>query len=602
LVAAALATRDLADRPRAVRVLRAVIEADPRAQLAFERVRILLNEGEEWAVLAEVLVGRLPLEKDARRAVALRIELGRLYRDRLGDPARAREELSAALALDANAPEAISLLADVEEGEGHYAEAAELLLRRARVERSRPDLAQQLYRLGVIYGRHLGDPKKAIACVARVLQVEPNHKDALELLADCCSKEWDWKGALAALQRLVALEVNGHRRVALLHRAAKIQEEGFKEPRQALALYRAALEVDPLYLPAVEALGRFFDRQSDVQSLRILCDTTARRVRAAMKGGATDLDGFRTIYQLSTLRHAPDRAAISAGVLEWALGPTNGTLDTEEKKALERLRTREQYPGSALADSQVDDHLFDARVPASIRALLRLVDEPLRKAARADVKQLGLSKNDRLPKSGHAVRDLANRIAADLGIRDFDVYVAASLARNSLLEITDPPSLCFGAELIDGAHELQLRFVIARLFKMAQLELSFAMRMPSETLAVQIAAVVRQFVTDFTPAGVDAAQLVAETARMQKVLPRKILGELHAIALECATPNASLAQVGDGITAAADRAGLLACGAPGPALSMLVRMRHPEAAAALARFAVGDELPELRRIVGTSIG
>jgi tetratricopeptide (TPR) repeat protein len=580
-----------------VRILRAVLEADPRAQLAFERLRILLAEGEEWPVLVETLVARLAHETDGRRLVALHLELGRLYMERLVDPARAREELSAALAQDAASSEALALLADLEEREEHYAAAVDLLVRRAKLERSRPELGRILYRLAVLCGRHLGDTKRAIACLGRVQEIEPDRKDALELLADCYAKEWDWKGALGALQRLVSLEQQPHRRVTLLHRAAQIQEEGFKEPRHALSLLRAALEIDPLYLPAVEALARFFDRQSDVQSLRVLCDTTARRIRSTLLGGPRQVEGFRALHQIFSLRRAPDRAAIAAGVLDWA-----DTVQPEERKALELLRTREQYPGAALADPSIDDLLFDARVPAGFRNLMRLAEEALRKSFRADVKQLGVQRADRVPKSGHAVREIANRAAADLGLRDFDFYIAPSLGKNAVLELTDPLSLCIGAELLEGAHELQLRFLVVRFFKMAQLHLALALRLPPEGLAALVAGVVRQFVPDLQPPNLDPAQVAAEAARAGKALSRRQFGEMNPFALECAAATVDLSQIAAGIAAAADRAGLLACGVPGPALTMLARMGQPEAASALARFAVGDEMPELRRIVGTSIG
>jgi tetratricopeptide (TPR) repeat protein len=597
LTAAAIAARDLGDRARAVRVLRAVLEADPEARLAFERLRVLLAEGEEWAALAEVLAARLLIETDGQRLVGLHVELGGLYRDRLGDPARARRELSTALSQDATSPQALLMLAELDEAEGRFAEAAELLLRRAKVERSRPELARLLYRLGVIYGRHLGDAKRAIACLARVLQVDGSHKEAMGLLADCYAKEWDWKGALQALQRLVSLEALPQRRVEILHRAAQIQEEGLKEPRLALTLFRAALEVDPLYLPAVEALARFFDRQSDVQSLRVLCDTTARRVRATLFDGKRDLDGYRALYTLFTLRRAPDRAAIAAGVLEWA-----GAAEGDEKRALDRLKTREQYPGAALADPSVDELLFDARVPAGVRSLMRGADEPLRKSFRADVKQLGVQRGDRLGKSGHAVRDLANRIAADLGLREFELYIAPALGRQAVLELTDPLSLCLGAELVEGAHELQLRFLVARFFKMAQLGLASLLRLPADGGAALVGGVVQALVPEFRPTGLDPAQVAAEAARAHKALPRKLLAELQPYALECTAPGVDLGALAAGVAAAGDRAGLLACGFPGPALTMLERMGMPEAARALARFAVGEELPELRRLGGTSIG
>jgi tetratricopeptide (TPR) repeat protein len=491
----------------------------------------------------------------------------------------------------------LSLLAEIEEAEGTYAAAAELLLRRAKVERARPELGKLLLRLGGLYARHLDDPKRAIACLTRVLQIDPNHRDAIELLAESYAREWDWQNALGALRRWAALESDTHKKIAIIHRAARIEEEGLKQPREALALYRAALQLEPTNLEAVEALGQFFDRQSDTQSLRVLCDTTARRLRQGLAGGPRDAEAFRALARVFALRRAPDRMAIVAGALEWM-----GSIEPEERRALERLRTREQYPGSALADPALDEMLFDARAPAGFRNMMRVVEDSLMKTFRIDVKQLGLGRGDRLPRSGHAVRDIANRVAADLDVRDFEVYVSAALGSKATLELADPLSVCIGTGLTEGVHELSLRFLFARFFKMAQLRLALASRLAPEALAALTAGIVRQFVPDYQPTGVDPAAVGAEAVRMQKLLPRKLAGELHTFALECSTPSTQLPALSAGLAAAANRAGLLAIGAPGPALAMLERMGLSSEARELALFCVSDELAELRRMVGTSIG
>jgi tetratricopeptide (TPR) repeat protein len=453
-------------------------------------------------------------------------------------------------------------------------------------------LANLLYKLAQLYASQGKDDKRAVQCLVRVLQLEPERKEALELATDVYAREKNWLGALGALQQLATLETDLGKRVGLLHRAAQVQEDGFKDARHALTLYRAALELNPTYLPAVEALARFHDRQSDTQSLRVLIDTTARRLRAGLSGGPRDAGAFHALFRIFALRRAPDRMAMTAGVLEWM-----GSIEAEERASLERLKLREQYPGAALADPALDDYLFDSRVPAGVRNVLRLVEEPLGKSMRADVKALGLQRSDRLPKSGHAVRDIGNRIAADLGLRDFDLYVSPHLKKSVVLELTDPPSMCIG-----GALELDLRFLFARFFKMAQLRLSVALRLEPGALAALVAGVVRQFVPDFQPAGVDSALIAAESVRLTKVLPKKMIAELHPFALECASPTFDLLGIAAGLNAAADRAGLLACGTARPGLAMLERMGADGAARALALFAVGDELPELRRIVGTSIG
>lgn len=86
------------------------------------------------------------------------------------------------------------------------------------------------------------------------------------------------------------------------------------------------------------------------------------------------------------------------------------------------------------------------------------------------------------------------------------------------------------------------------------------------------------------------------------MLPRRLLPELHAFALECSAPGVDLHALSAGVRAAANRAGLAAIGAPGPALAMLERLGLADEARALARFCVSDELAELRRVLGTSIG
>jgi len=153
---------------------------------------------------------------------------------------------------------------------------------------------------------------------------------------------------------------------------------------------------------------------------------------------------------------------------------------------------------------------------------------------------------------------------------------------------------------VQGASEHGLRFVTARAMKMAQLHLSLAMRLSPDALAALVAAFVRQSMPDFHAPDVDPAAVSAEAARLQRAVPRKLLAEINTFALECA--GVELRQISAGVAAAADRAGLLAAGVPGPALQMLEKMGLEAAARALAVFAVGDELPELRRIVGTSIG
>jgi len=63
---------------------------------------------------------------------------------------------------------------------------------------------------------------------ARVLRGNPAKPMTLFHLSNLYLKEWDWKGALEATRRLADLEKDKIKKIAHLHRVAKIHEEGFK--------------------------------------------------------------------------------------------------------------------------------------------------------------------------------------------------------------------------------------------------------------------------------------------------------------------------------------------------------------------------------------
>jgi tetratricopeptide (TPR) repeat protein len=596
LIAGAIAHDHLNDPQRALGDLRQTLQLDGRSREAFDRLEKVLLALGDYVALAELYKRRLDIETDGARLIGLHLELARIARDKLGDRESARNELKAVLTQDAAHPEALAALGDLYYEDGQWADAAEALIKRARFEKSRTAFKELFFKLGLIYSQHLPDPKRAVAAFQRVLKADPADMLALEHLANLQLKEWDWQGALETTRRLAELETDTHRRVMHLHRVAKIYEDGFKDARHALDALRAALELDPMYLTSIGELAKFFDRQSDVQSMRVHLDRTAARLRAILDQNPHETVAFHALFKVFGWRRAPDRAAVVAGVLEWM-----GAADAEEKALLTKVGARDNYPGAALADPTLDENLFDARVPAGFRHLFRLLDEPLGKMFRGDVKRLGLGRGDKLPRAGHPLKDQANRLAADLGVHDFDLYVTAAHPTALLLELTEPVSVVIGQRLVEGAGELEQRFLLGRALKMLQTHMALPMRLSSEELALLVGAIVRQFVPDFVPRGLDERRIVAEAQRMSKVIPKKMHGELLPFALECASSALDLTQIAPALVDAANRAGVLCCGAIGPALTAIKRIGDEGQLRSTLRFSVSDELAELRRQAGASV-
>src|SRR5258706_13835878 len=99
------------------------------------------------------------------------------------------------------------------------------------------------------------------------------------------------------------------------------------------------------------------------------------------------------------------------------------------------------------------------------------------------------------------------------------------------------------------------------------------MRLQPDDLGVLVGAIVRQFVPDFVPKGFDERQVVAEGARLSKVIPKKMRAELLPFALECAS-DVDLRLIGASLVDAGNRAGQGCAVATGPALAPLKRLGH----------------------------
>src|SRR5262249_44489747 len=154
------------------------------------------------------------------------------------------------------------------------------------------------------------------------------------------------------------------------------------------------------------------------------------------------------------------------------------------------------------------------------------------------------------------------------------------------IETSDPVSIIIGDKLLAGAHEKEVRFLLARQLKMLQARLAVAMRLSADELGALVAGLVRQFVPEFMPVGIDAGQVASEAARVARIVPRKLHQDLMPFALECAAPDLDLRALPIGLAHTANRAGLLASGSLGAAMSALRRLDDPAQLRELLRFAI----------------
>jgi tetratricopeptide (TPR) repeat protein len=254
---------------RAADALRAALDADPRHVDAFVRLRLLLDEQGEHDRLAELLEQRLMVEDNQVEQLQLHRAIAELSRNMLENREAAKRHYRAIVDAVPTDVRAIGALSDIAWEQGAWAECAEALQQRARLEREPNTLRGIYFRLGVIYAERLPDPNAALSAFQKVLSYDPDDEHALERLADLGIATQQWKMALGACERLVKNEQDPQRKVAHLHRVGVIFAQGFNDRRRAERAYQLAVDAAPDNDVALAALIKFYEDAGDVASIRV---------------------------------------------------------------------------------------------------------------------------------------------------------------------------------------------------------------------------------------------------------------------------------------------------------------------------------------------
>lgn len=612
LLAGEIARQKLADTPRAMQAYRCVLEANPLDRIAFDALRDHYEKSQDWSELCKLLEARTTVERSRVKLVELHQALATIASERLHDRGRAKQELRRVLELRPEEIDALAMLADLCTEDQEWPEAADALLRVARLEKNPIQLRDLFLRLGVIYHDHTPDPKRAIACFNRVVTLDSGHLEALQRLSDLYLASWDYKRALSTTTQLFEKEPDRARRIEHMLRIARIHEDGFKDAHQAAIAFRQALELSPTDLKSIGELCGFFARQSDQRSLMVHLDRSVAAMRARLRHDPFEAFAYQALFKIFGWRKAPDGCLCTAQVLD-----AIGEIGAEEREFLDSHLAAVGSPGNALCDPEHDEWMFHRSIPGGFRQVFQMLAEPFVREFGGNLRDHGVTRSDRIQDADHPLRRTGDAIARDVGVSTYDLYLARSNPALLVVENTSPPSILVGSALIEGSTEEELQFIMGRCLWMIRKSMILPSRLLPADLEILVAGVVRQYAPDFQPVEADLRMIQDATRRVAKTIPRKLRQELMPFALECSGQNVDLRSLGGAVVHTANRAGLLASRSIHAALSVLRRIAGRQAprstservrslrgnteAEELIQFTVSDSHFELRRTMGVAV-
>ncbi|HTJ44966.1 MAG TPA: hypothetical protein VL463_22820, partial [Kofleriaceae bacterium] len=583
---------------RAAQALRRALAADPRHKDAFVRLRMLLEEQGDYEDLAQLLDTRVDVEEDPAARTELHRASAELHRNFLGDRDTAKKHYRAILDQDAADLRAIAALSDICWEQGAWAECAETLMNRARLEREPAVLRGIFRRLGTIYAGHLPDPQHAIKAFQRVLSYDPDDREALERLADLGIATGEWKMALGACERLVRTENDPNKKAAHLHRVGRIFQAGFGDRKKAERAFIMALDAAPENDTALSELVKFYQDAGDTSSARVHLNRVAGAMRARIQHDPSDGVAYRVIARAMAARESANvRGSLVVARAAAEMARITGGAEAPEDALA--LAAPPQVPLGVLARPEADELIFPRVVPPELRQIFALLGDRVGKHVGVDLRPYGVTRGDRVRRGENAIANTAQEVAEQLGLGEIDVYLSARVPTAMAAEPTSPVSLILGTAIATDPQSV--RFAAGAALELARTHLAIPARLAPDDLGVLVIALLRQFV-DVPYLAVDNDAVAAQGQKLRRLIPTGLMNDLKPYALAMNMVGFDHRVLARGIATAGWRAGVVAAGGIAAPLRVLAaRMQAPDVSAILSdpsirdlvQFAIGDDYANL---------
>jgi tetratricopeptide (TPR) repeat protein len=252
----------LSDADKALVQYEAVLAEDPRNVAALKGLERIYTQKGKYDDLLTNLRAQLETVATPRQRISILERIGGILEEEFVDHKRAAETFEEIVAIEPGHEVANTHLAHLYRQLARFDDLAKTLERHAlgsSDEKRKIALLLQSVRVLTV---DVGAPARAITMAERVLTVQPDNGDALELLSRLQAQSGDSKSALDSVRKLADAERDPKKKADLYVRAGRMLEEtGDKDG--AIAQYKSALDADKDNVPAASALRGIYSGRGD---------------------------------------------------------------------------------------------------------------------------------------------------------------------------------------------------------------------------------------------------------------------------------------------------------------------------------------------------
>ncbi len=284
-----------------------ILEVDNTHDEAFLQLEKLHTAANRWEPLIELYLGRLDTRSETADRTDLLRRIAKVFEEKLDDKNQALDALINALSEDFHDRETAKYLERMAQGTGRWGEVIQTANNWLQAQSEAHQKIRLCLHLAKWYGDDLGHPEYAQPYYAQIVALDPNNVGALRQMGQLYRKNGNWQQLGATLTRALDVAVSDVDRKEILTELGELLDSQMNQTDQAVTHFNRALEVDGLFIPAIENLERIYASRGEK---RQLIDILTRKVRALNDASEIAATKLR-IGTLHEEMNDPNRAAQS---------------------------------------------------------------------------------------------------------------------------------------------------------------------------------------------------------------------------------------------------------------------------------------------------
>ena len=263
----------LGNPDQAIGVYRDILDEDPAHTLSLKALERLFTTLNRPSDLLKVFERMAELAAETPERVRLLFKIAALHEESLEDKERAVDANERILLIDMGNVQAVRNLERLLRALGQWERLVKAYETHISLTRDPKEITELYLLIGQVYAAELGKTDKAEAVYNAALDFDPGSKEAISALGKLYEKSGNWFNALEKLTSEAQLAGASPEAVELYHRIGKINEDMLLDPPNAIAAYKAALDIEPSHLPSIQALRSLALQRGDhVEYLKQLRD------------------------------------------------------------------------------------------------------------------------------------------------------------------------------------------------------------------------------------------------------------------------------------------------------------------------------------------